>query len=239
MKTAIMTRLAGTAVILAGLSASAMASQTFTATSGNLSAQATFDVVGSDLQITLSNISMDDVLVPADILTGVFFDISGSAMTLGRVSAVLASGSTVAFGTTDPGNVVGGEWGFKGGMTGPRGAAYGISSSGLGLFGPGDVFPGSNLQGPTNPDGLQYGITSAGDNLATGNSPVTGENALIKHAVVFKLSGAGSNFDLSRIGNVNFQYGTDLSEPNITVPAPSAAALMGLGAAASLRRRRR
>jgi hypothetical protein len=68
---------------------------------------------------------------------------------------------------------------------------------------------------------------------------VTGGHALIKNSVVFTLGGVGSNFDLSRIGNVSFQYGTDLSEPNIRVPAPSTAALMGLGAAASLRRRRR
>lgn len=183
---------------------------------------------------------MFDVMVPADVLTGIFFDISGSALSLTRVSAVVANGSTVAFGTTDPGNVVGGEWAYADGLSGPPGsAAYGIGSAGFGLFGPGNLFPGNNLQGPPNPNGLEYGITSMGDNLATGNTPVTGTQALIKHSVVFTLGGAGSNFDLSRIGNVSFQYGTALYEPNIRVPAPSTAALMGLGAAASLRRRRR
>ncbi|MBU6412093.1 MAG: PEP-CTERM sorting domain-containing protein [Planctomycetes bacterium] len=183
---------------------------------------------------------MHDVLVPVDVLTGIFFDISGSALSLSRVSAVVAGGSTVAFGTTDPGNVVGGEWCYVGGLSGaPGSAAYGIGSAGFGLFGPGNLFPGNNLQGPTGPNGLEYGITSMGDNLATGNTPVTGTQALIKHSVVFTLGGVGSNFDLSRIGNVSFQYGTALNEPNIRVPAPSTAALMGLGAAASLRRRRR
>lgn len=240
MKSSIFARAAGCAFVAATISASAMASQTFTATVGTRSAQATFDVVGSNLQVTLSNISMDDVLVPVDVLTGMFFDISGSAMSLTGVSAVVASGSTVAFGTTDPGNVVGGEWAYLGGLSGaPHAASYGISSSGLGLFGPGDLFPGTNLQGPSSPDGLQYGITSMGDNLATGNTPVTGTNALIKHSVVFTLGGVGSNFNLGRIGNVSFQYGTDLSEPNITVPAPGAAGLLGLGAAGMLRRRRR
>lgn len=240
MQNLYMTRAAGCSLIAAAVSASAMASQTFTANVGSRSAQATFDVVGSNLQVTLSNISMNDVLVPVDVLTGMFFDVSGSALSLSRVSAVLASGSTVAFGTTDPGDVVGGEWAYAGGLSGaPHSAAYGISSSGLGLFGPGNLFPGNNLQGPSSPNGLEYGITSMGDNLATGNTPVTGTQALIKHSVVFTLGGVGSNFDLSRIGNVSFQYGTDLSEPNIRVPAPSTAALLGLGAAASLRRRRR
>lgn len=240
MKNSLMARAAGFVIVAAAISGTSSASQVFNASSGNLAAQATFDVVGSNLQITLSNVSMADVMVPADVLTGIFFDISGSAMSLGRVSAVVASGSTVAFGGTDPGNVVGGEWAYVGGLSGaPGSAAYGIGSAGFGLFGPGNLFPGNNLQGPSSPNGLEYGITSMGDNLATGNTPVTGTQALIKHSVVFTLSGAGSNFDLSRIGNVSFQYGTALSEPNIRVPSPSTAALMGLGAAASLRRRRR
>jgi MYXO-CTERM domain-containing protein len=240
MKSSTFSRIAGCGIAAAAISASAMGNQVFTATQGSLSAQATFAVVGSNLQVTLSNISMNDVLVPVDVLTGMFFDISGPVMSLGRTSAVLAPGSFVAFGGTDPGDVVGGEWAYLNNLSGaPNGAKYGISSSGLGLFGPGDRFPGTNLQGPDSPDGLQYGITSMGDNLATGNTPVTGTNALIKHSVIFTLSGAGANFDLSRIGNVSFQYGTDLSEPNITVPTPGAAGVLALGAAGALRRRRR
>jgi len=240
MKSSLFARVAGCGIAAAAISASAMGNQVFTATAGTRSAQATFAVVGSDLRVTLSNISMDDVLVPVDVLTGMFFDISGPVVSLGRSSAVLASGSFVAFGGTDPGDVVGGEWAYLNNLNGaPNGAKYGISSSGLGLFGPGDRFPGTNLQGPDSPDGLQYGITSLGDNLATGNTPVTGTNALIKHSVIFTLSGAGANFDLSRIGNVSFQYGTDLSEPNISVPTPGAAGVMVLGAAGALRRRRR
>jgi MYXO-CTERM domain-containing protein len=240
MKSSLFARIAGCGIAAAAISASAMGNQVFTATAGTRSAQATFDVVGSNLQVTLSNISMDDVLVPIDVLTGVFFDISGSALSLSRVSAVLANGSTVAFGTTDPGNVVGGEWAYASGLSGaPHAAAYGIASAGFGLFGPGHMFPGNNLQGPASPNGLEYGITSMGDNLATGNTPVTGSQALIKHSVVFTLGGVGANFDLSRIGNVSFQYGTALDEPNISVPTPGAAGVLALGAAGALRRRRR
>lgn len=218
--------------------------------SNGLNAQVDFDLVGSQLQVTLSNISTADVLVPANVLTGVFFDYGAGTLTLTPVSGVLNAGSVVVNGTTDPGNVVGGEWAYKGGLSGaPHGAKYGISSSGLGLFGPGDLFPGSNLDGPTSPDGLQYGITSLGDNIATGNAEVLG-SPLIKNSVVFLLSGLPTNFVLTNdsFKNVSFQYGTALDEPNLTtgynptgepgVPGPAAALSFGIGFWAAIRRRK-
>lgn len=208
------------------------------AVSGARAASARFEVSAGNLVVTLTNTAAADALVPVDILTGVFFDISGSALALTRVSAVLAPGSTVLFGSTDPGGVVGGEWAYLGGLSGaPHGASYGISSSGLGLFGAGDVFPGSDLDPPGSPDGINYGITTAGDNPATGNAAVTGASPLIKNSVVFTLSGLPGGFDpMSVIGNVSFQYGTALDEPNI--PAPGAIGLFALAGAAGLRRRR-
>lgn len=227
--------LALTGIVL--LAAEASASVTFTGSSGSLSAEATFASSGSDLQVTLTNTSSADVLVPTDVLTAVFFSIAGNP-TLTPLSAVLAPGSTVLFGTTDPGGVVGGEWAYK--------SASGVSSTGLGIFGPGDRFPGSNLQGPTSPDGLQYGITSAGDNPSTGNTPVTGTNALIKNSVIFTLGGLPVGFALNDIGDVVFRYGTSLSEPSFPgtpqVPEPASVltwiGLAGLGLLVAHRRRR-
>ena len=131
-------------------------------------------------------------------------------------SAVLKVGSSVFY---DPdgqpaGGVVGGEWAYKSGIS-FQGATQGISSSGLGLFGPGDLFPGPNLAGPDSPDGIQYGLLSAGDNPATGNGGITGSDGLIKNSVVFTLSGLPAGFDpFTGISNVVFQYGTSLTEPN-------------------------
>jgi hypothetical protein len=239
---------------------------TFTGTSGSKKATAEFDVSGSTLIVTLTNSSTYDVMVPTDVLTGVFFNIPGNP-TLTKISAKLAPGSVIQshnqplpVPATDAGGGVGGEWGYLSGLSAnaPYGANQGISSAGYGTgvvdFGPGTVFPGTNLQGPAAPNGLQYGIVSAGDNPATGNTPVTGGSggnhvALIKNSVIFELGGLPVGFELSSIGSVSFQYGTSLREPNVpgnpggnpddpggggggpggAVPEPSTLALFGIG----------
>lgn len=216
-------------------------------TSGALGATAVFHDAGSgNLQITLTNTG-GDVLVPADLLTALFF--SCSCGTLTPVSALLPSGRTVLFGSNGGGNV-GGEWGYGAGLSGPGGATRGISAAGFGLFG-GPNFNGPDLNSHASLNGMDYGITSAGDNPSTGNAPVTGGNELIKNSVVFTLSGFNGNLSFS---NISFQYGTDLEEPNFgggtgsgggsgqtLVPEPTSLLLFGSGLAASafrLRRRR-
>jgi hypothetical protein len=215
----------------------------WTGSQGALAASAQFDVSGTDLVITLANTSTGDVMAPADVLTSVFFNVSGSPLSLTPASAIVPAGSIVLFGTTDTGNGVGGEWAYKSGLSGgPKGRSYGISSAGLNLFGPGDRFPGNNLAGPTSVGGVDYGITSPGDNPATGNSQVTGSNPLIMNSVVFHLSGLPSGFDLTRVGGVTFQYGESLSEPSTpatVVPSPGAlCALAAAGLTGLIRRRR-
>ena len=215
---------------------------------GNLQARATFEQFDAKLVITLSNISPADVMVPADILTAVFFTLAGDP-SLMPVSAIVPAGSMVLFGTTDPGNNVGGEWAYKNHLkNAPYAADEGISTAGFGLFGPKDRFPGSNLQGPDNIAGMNYGIVSAGDNPAMGNQPVTGKNALIKNAVVFTLTGLPLGYRLTpaSISAVSFQYGTSLppEEPNLRgtfIPEPSTGVLVaaGLLLARMLYRRRR
>jgi hypothetical protein len=203
-----------------------------------------FDTNGTDLIVSLTNTSLADVMAPSDVLTAVFFSLGGNP-SLKRESAILNAGSTVFY---DPdgqpaGGVVGGEWAYKSGLSAPApgGATAGISSSGLNdLFGPTDLFPGDDLQSPASPDGVQYGLLSAGDDTGTGNGGITGSGGLIKNSVIFTLSGLPANFDLASISNVSFQYGTDLTEPNIPgtppggppaapVPEPATMVLMGIG----------
>jgi hypothetical protein len=119
---------------------------------------------------------------------------------------------------------------------------YGISSTGLNIFGAGDRFPGPDLQPPESPDGLQYGILSAGDDTTTGNSAILNSGGLIKDSVVFTLGGAGAGFDLNRITNVFFFYGTAVGEGGYNghqTPAPGAVALLGLGGILCVTRRAR
>ena len=198
---------------------------TFTGVSGGLAASAEFTVAGNDLVVTLTNTAASDVMVPSDLLGGVYWN-SAIALNLTRTSAALGAGSVVHFGSTDPGGVVGGEFGYRGDITALELAAsgvltdqqYGISANGLDVFGPPDLFPGTDLDPPASPNGMNYGITSAGDNTATGNSPVTGDNPLIQNQVIFTLTSPGGlplGFDpAEHILDVTVQYGTSFEQPS-------------------------
>jgi hypothetical protein len=170
---------------------------------------------------------MADVLVPTDVLTGVFFNTTHK---LTPVSANL-HGSTVYYGSLTN---VGDGWGYGSGLS-AQGKNSAISATGavngLGM---------SNFSSSSNAlDGLPYGILSAGDKSNTGNSGVTGHGPLIKNSVQFVLT-AAAGFTLSELGNsVVFQYGTALTDNHyssssggplvIPVPVPPSAALFAIG----------
>lgn len=232
------------------LAAAAMGSPiTFTGSSGNRAASVTFDMQGTSLLVHLANTSKADCLVPSDVLTGFFFDIQGN-LALKPLSALVSSGSTVykngkkVTSGIQAGPNVGGEWAYKIGLTKtPRNDTEGISSTGLNIFGPPDLFPGANLDGPTSPAGLNYGLLSAGDLLSTGNTGLMKEY-LIQNAVDFVLTGLPTKFDLGSISNIAFQYGTDLSEGYVSgsptaVPEPTGLALIAMAAAPLLGRWRK
>ncbi|MBK4738215.1 PEP-CTERM sorting domain-containing protein [Noviherbaspirillum pedocola] len=225
---------------------------TYTGSSASLGASATFDVSGNTLQITLTNTSTADVTNTAQLLTAVFFNINnspslsltGASANLGASSAIYLNGSPQTYAGLPN---VGGEWAYGSGLD-QYSASYGISSSGLGLFGNPNL-NGNNLADPAAVDGPNFGITSAGDDLTTGNQGLNSV-PIIQNSVVFNFALApNSGLTAADFKNVTFQYGTDLSDPHITgdgggggtgtnVPEPGMLALLGIGLGAlSLRKR--
>ena len=202
----------------------------FTTAPGAMAASADFTILpGNLLQVTLTNTGTGDPAAAGNILTAVFFNLAGDP-SLSRDSAVLGAGSTVIHGptpSTDPGGVVGGEWAYNNTQS-VFGANEGISSAGFGVFGVGDRFPGTNLQGPNSVNGVQYGITTAFDTPGNDNTGISSVG-LIQNQVVFTLDNfTGTLADLS---HVSFQYGTTLTETNIPGNVPDSgptAMLLGL-----------
>lgn len=201
-----------------------------------LDAQATFEVSGDILTVTLTNIATADEQTtdgqdtPGNTLTGLFFDFGG---TLIGQSATITAGSLLQGSTcsttlcTSTTTDVGGEFGFVTSWTGGPTADYGISSSGY-IGGANTLFGGANLDNPLAPNGINFGIISS---LGTynPNGGLAGD-PVIRDTVTFSFSGA-NGFTDADISNVSFQYGTGFDEPNIipAVPVPAAVWLFGSG----------
>lgn len=207
--------------------------------SGNaLSASATFDITGNDLKITLQNTGAA-ATQPADVLTILYFSINGTP-TLKPVSATLGTGSSLINSGTDPGSL-GGNWQYMN-TSGPGGATAGISTTGIGQFGPSGNFGGTTA----HLGGVTFGLVNGLGAGANGGM----NHTLVNDTIVFDLT-LPTGFDVTSITDVGFQYGTAANEPFVpSGPPPSrsvpdggstamllGAALAGLGLYSFVRRK--
>jgi hypothetical protein len=229
--------------IVLGTTASA-ASVIYTGSSGPLSAAAKFDLTGTTLTISLTNMASSAAPSNTELLTGVFWNsptaIAGAVTSLalggvgtgpggvGSVIDVIGSGSTGGVG----------RFAYGTASDGPGDRDYGAFSAGYAtlsswVHGPGGSSP------PLSPDGPGGGLVP--------NAGFGGSNnvTVIKNTAVWTITNVNSGFTLSDLQDVWFQYGTNLNEPGYSavVPLPAAAwmgmsLLGGVGGVGFFRRRR-
>ncbi len=196
------------------------------------SASASFEIVGGDLQVTLTNLGAKPTANNWDgsyALSGLFFNYSGS----GSFSVGSASVSGGIIGTLPAGKTIGSYWAFDKGLTGaPDGATDGLRAAGFGVGGgssAGNLGPaGSN----TKVGGLD-GAILGWDNIAGGNASL--KLPLVYNAVVFTLTGSDlTSLKASDFSNVTFQYGTTFTETHFEAGFHDAREFRQVGEASSV-----
>jgi hypothetical protein len=258
-----------TVLALAVCAPRADATVLFSASGSGLSAQASFEITGSagSRQLTILLTNTDTAtgtgapLAPAEVLTGLFFNLGTSTFT--PVSATLVNGGQIiqtancdkpCASSTNPG----GEFSYaSGGVNWLSGTTQGISSSGyLNANTNMGNFNGPNYDDPKALDGINFGIVPDGWAPFSGNGGLDGV-ALVDGTVKFVLN-IPDGLKESDIKNVYFTYGTAAGEgtlqattsgtptttggqtTNGTVPEPATLSMLGLAlAGVSYRLRKR
>jgi hypothetical protein len=210
-------RAAAVLTVFASSAAASLITFTGSDTVNHHSYTASFSVVGSNLQLVLTNTGTLESVMDTDILGGLFFTVSGGT-TLTPVSAALGGGSSYVNGT----GTIGQHWEYLAGLSGssPNGQTMGVSAVGFSIFG------ASNFcsSGCVNTQGIDYGLATSNYVAGDGNGSIK-STTLIKNSAVFTFSGIPNGFDPSlSITNVQAQYGsavnTAFQTTGVTVPTP-------------------
>ena len=200
-----------------------------------LSASADFSWTSAGkLQVVLANLGTEPTF-NTDALGALFFDLP-DGIVLDPVSATVTAGSHV-YNYTPPVTNISSEWAYKTGLD-YHGADTGISAVGYDLFSRHDRFGWGNLTGPRAVDGADWSIISMDPTTPQGQGNLN--DPLVANSVTFVFD-PNRLFELSGIGNVGFQYGTDLDGGWKPVPEPATMGMLalGLGGLGALARRRK
>jgi hypothetical protein len=178
---------------------------------------ASFSVVGSNLQLVLTNTGTTASAVDTDILGSLFFTVSGGT-TLTPVSAALGSGSSYVNGS----GTIGQRWEYLAGLGGvsPNGQSMGVSAVGYSIFGSANFCS----SGCNSVSGIDYGLATSNYVAGSGNGSIK-STTLIESSAVFTFSGIPNGFDPSTsITNVEAQYGSAINTAyqvtGVAVPTP-------------------
>ncbi len=180
-------------------------------------AEAVFSVSGQELTLVLTNTSTFGQYQNPDVLSGLFFNISGSP--------ALTGVSATASGLVDPATAgpqdVSHAWAFEQSASGYTGGAatlqqtrYGVAAAGFSSLSPSFGKSGFGSGKADNTQGLDYSIVGPDFRSIKGN----GAGTLVEDSVTFLFSGLPQSFSLSDISDVVFAYGT---APDYTVAAAS------------------
>jgi hypothetical protein len=200
-----------------------------------LSASADFSWTSAGkLQVVLTNLGAEPVF-NTDALGGLFFDLPDGVV-LDPVSATVTAGSHV-YNYTSPVTDISPEWAYRSGLN-YNGTDAGISAVGYGLFEPSNRFSNGNVSGSVPLDGADWSIISTDPTSPQGQGNLN--DPLVANSVTFVFD-PNRLFELSDIGLVGFQYGTDLEGGWKPVPEPATMGMLalGLGGLGALARRRK